>query len=120
MTIDLGEPENVHPPDKVDVGKRLGLAASGSVYGEQIPWSGPLYEGADEGANAVRIRFRNIFGGMRTSDGGPLSGFAIAGDDHRFAWAQARIDADSVVVSNSSVVHPKAVRYDWADTPDGI
>lgn len=119
VTIDLGEPENVHPPDKVDVGKRLALAASGSVYGEQVPWSGPFYESSEMAANAVRIRLRNVFGGMRTSDGKSLRGFAIAGDDHRFVRAQALIDGDTVIVSNPSVAHPKAVRYDWADTPDG-
>lgn len=125
VTIDLGEPGNVHPADKIDVGKRLALTATGSVYGKRIPWSGPIYDGMDvinhaeltEGS--VRIRFRNVFGGLRSLDGKPLRSFAVAGGDHRFVWAQARIDGDFVIISSPLIAQPEAVRYDWADTPDG-
>ena len=55
--------------------------------------------------------------GLKTSDGGPLKGFAIAGEDRRFVWADARIDGDTVIVSSPTVLKPFAVRYGWADNP---
>lgn len=119
VTIDLGEPANVHPPDKIDVGRRLALAAAGSVYGQRTAWSGPVYDSAVAEGATMRVRFRNVFAGLRTSDGKALRGFAMAGADRHFVWAQTRIDGNTLIVSSPAVTHPEAVRYDWADSPDG-
>lgn len=119
VTIDLGQENNLHPPDKVDVGKRLALAAEATVYGQRIAYSGPVYESARIEADKVVLRFRDVFGGLRTRDGKSLRGFAIAAADHRFVWAKAQIAGDQVVVSSPMVSDPVAVRYDWADSPDG-
>ena len=64
----------------------------------------------------MRIRFK-YSSGLKTIDGGPLKGFAIAGEDRRFVWADARIDGDTVIVSSPMVSKPAAVRYGWADNP---
>ncbi|MGC1781137.1 MAG: CIA30 family protein [Acidobacteriaceae bacterium] len=119
VTIDLGQENNLHPPDKVDVGKRLALAAEATVYGQRVAYSGPLYESAQIEADKIVLRFRDVFAGLRTRDGKPLRGFAIAGADRKFVWAEAQIAGDWVIVSSPTVSHPIAVRYDWADSPDG-
>ena len=119
VTIDLGQENNVHPPDKADVGKRLALAAERTVYGQDIAYSGPLYKSARIEGSKVVLYFHDVFGGLRTRDGKPLRGFSIAGADHKFVWAEAQIAGDEVIVSSPAVPQPIAVRYDWADSPDG-
>ena len=116
VTIDIGNPENVHPADKQTVGARLALAARALAYGEKVEYSGPLFrQAAPEGAG-VRVWFDHVAGGI-TAKGGALEGFEIAGDDGRFVSASARIDGQTVVVSDSRVADPKYVRYGWANAP---
>jgi len=67
--------------------------------------------------NKIILHFDHIGGGLAAKDGGPLKGFAIAGQDQRFVWADARIEGDTVVVSSDKVAEPVAVRYAWADNP---
>ena len=120
---DIGEEKDVHPRNKQDVGLRLALSALGMTYGQRIqydrplPSSGPVFQDSAAEANAVRLRFRHVDGGLM-SKGGPLKGFSIAGADGKFVWADARIEGDQVVVSHASVSHPKIVRYAWADFPN--
>ena len=68
---------------------------------------------------SIRLHFDHADGGLITSDGGPLKGFAIAGVDRKFSWADARIVGDTVVVSTAEVPEPAAVRYAWAGNPIG-
>jgi sialate O-acetylesterase len=117
VTIDLGEADNVHPALKAPVGYRLALRALASVYGQEIVASGPLYDGMRVESGAIRIRFRQI-GGLAARGGGQLKGFAIAGADHKFVWADAAIEGDSVLVRSAAVPDPVAVRYAWAADPD--
>ena len=67
--------------------------------------------------NNIRVRFKYVGEGLEAR-GGDLRGFAIAGEDRKFYWASARIDGDSVLISNPEVLHPVAVRYAWADSPE--
>jgi sialate O-acetylesterase len=71
---------------------------------------------AVEGAS-IRLAFEHLGGGLAISTGEALAGFAIAGEDRAFAWAEAHIDGDTVVVSSSRVIKPVAVRYAWGDDP---
>jgi len=64
------------------------------------------------------VEFSHVGGGLMARDGGPLKGFAIAGEDKRFVWAEAKIEGDAVVVSSRQVKDPAAVRYAWANNPD--
>jgi sialate O-acetylesterase len=118
VTIDIGEEKDIHPKNKQDVGKRLALAAENVAYHhDDVEFSGPIYHAMQVEGRSIRIRFDHARG-LKTSDGAPPSGFAIAGADLKFAWADARIDGDSVIVSAKSIDQPIAVRYAWADTPD--
>ena len=119
VTIDVGEEGNVHPRNKRPVGQRLARWALGDVYGVEAVYSGPLLESATVDGSRMRLRFRHAGSGLAALDGKPLRGFAAAGHDRRFVWADAKIDGDSVVVESREVPDPVAVRYAWAANPDG-
>ncbi len=115
VTLDLGDPDDIHPRNKRDVGVRLARRVLAASYGRGVEAAGPTFRRmAREGA-ALRVAFDG--GPLATSDGAPPRGFAIAGEDRRWRWAEARIDGDSVVVSAAEVPAPVAVRYAWADNP---
>lgn len=115
--IDVGEAADIHPTNKQEVGHRLALAARALVYQEKIPYSGPAYDTMKVEGNAIRLNFTNTNGGWVAKDGKPLTGFAIAGANHQFVWADAEVDRNSVVVSSPQVPQPIAVRYAWANNP---
>jgi sialate O-acetylesterase len=118
ISVDIGDPVDIHPKNKQDVGHRLALAARKIAYGEKgLVASGPVFRGMAVEGNAIRLRFDNVGGGLVAKDG-KLAGFAIAGADRKFVWAEARIDGDTIVVSSPAVPNPVAVRYAWADNPD--
>ena len=117
VTTDICESE-LHPRKKVDVGKRLALAARALAYGEKLIYSGPIYDQAEFKDGKVTIAFTDTGSGLVAKDG-PLKGFAIAGADRKFVWADAEIKGNTVVVSSPQVTEPKAVRYAWAENPIG-
>ncbi|MCC3158567.1 sialate O-acetylesterase [Hymenobacter sp. 15J16-1T3B] len=120
VAIDLGEWNDIHPLDKQSVGHRLALAAEKDVYGESgLVASGPLYQGMKVSGNKITLSFTGVGGGLVAKGGGELKQFAIAGPDQQWQWAQARIEGDKVVVWNEQVPNPVAVRYAWADNPEG-
>ncbi len=116
VAIDIGEADNIHPRNKQEVARRLCLAARAVAYGEDTTPSGPIYAGMTLEGKQIRVRFRYAGNGLK-SRGDRIEGFAIAGRDRRFVWADARIEGGTVVVSASSVPDPVAVRYAWADNP---
>ena len=117
VTIDIGEANNIHPSNKQDVGKRLALAALGTVYYRRIPYSGPIYAGMSSEKGKIRIKFNHVDGGLVAKDSSTLKGFAIAGADRKFVIAQARIENDTVLVWSDEIPSPVAVRYAWANNP---
>ena len=117
VAIDIGEARNIHPKNKQEVGRRLSLGAQAVAYGRDIVYSGPLYAGMTIEGDRARIFFSHVGGGL-TAKGGALKGFAIAGADHKFVWARAEIEGDTVVVRSDKVPEPVAVRYAWADNPE--
>ncbi|MEW6235436.1 MAG: sialate O-acetylesterase [Candidatus Omnitrophota bacterium] len=118
VTIDIGDPRNIHPGNKQDVGKRLELAAEKIAYGQDVVYSGPIYESMNVEGNMIRLRFQHVGGGLVSKGGDELKGFAVAGEDQEFRPAQAIIDRDTVVVSSAWVRNPIAVRYAWKDNPE--
>ncbi len=117
VAIDVGEANDIHPKNKQEVGHRLALSALAQVYFQEIEYSGPLYRDMQIEDSKVRLNFSNAQG-MKTTDGGPIKGFALAGEDKRFHWAKAAIEHDHIVVSSPDVPNPIAIRYGWADNPD--
>jgi sialate O-acetylesterase len=117
ITIDVGEAGNIHPADKQSVGYRLALAAKAIAYGQPVEWSGPWYKTMTVEGSSIRLAFDHLGGGLAVSKGTALTGFAIAGENRTFVWAEARIDGDTVVVSSPQITKPVAVRYAWGDDP---
>lgn len=116
VTIDIGDAADIHPKNKQEVGRRLGLAALAIAYKRRLEYSGPIYKSYKREGGAIRIFFTHVDGGL-VARGDTLKGFAIAGPDRKFVWADARIDGNTVVVSSPSVPSPVAVRYGWAINP---
>lgn len=115
--IDVGDDRDIHPKDKQTVGLRLALDALHVAYGQRLAYSGPIYRSFKRDGDAIRIAFDHVDGGLNAK-GVNLGGFAIAGSDHKFHWADARIDGDTVVVRSGDVPDPVAVRYGWANNPE--
>jgi sialate O-acetylesterase len=118
VAIDIGDAITIHPGNKQDVGKRLALWALNKNYQKEIPCSGPLYKSDQELGGKIIIRFDNVYNGLSTSDHGNPTGFAIAGEDKTFYWADAEIVGNTVVVSCKDVGNPVAVRYAWSSNPE--
>jgi sialate O-acetylesterase len=132
VTIDIGTPYFIHPPDKADVGLRLSLLARHVAYGENVVCFGPLYDSTKVEGATIRVSFRpDTIGDGLVIGSSPwkdpkattvpstteLQGFLIAGEDQKWVDAQAKIDGNTVVVSNAQVPNPTAVRYAWAQSP---
>ena len=117
VAIDIGEGDNIHPKNKQELGRRLALIARARVYGESVACSGPVYRTYRIEGDKIRIRFDEAEG-LAVRDGRVLRGFAVAGADRRFHWAEAAIDGCDVVVGSPEVPYPLAVRYGWDDNPD--
>jgi len=131
----------IHPPNKQQTGHRLFLSALANVYGaKNIEWSGPVYRSATFAGNEAKIAFDHAGSGLSVKaeerkapppeagtaapnfvvlQKGELKGFALAGADHQWHAAKARIDGASVTLSSDEVPTPVAARYDWANNPNG-
>jgi len=117
VIIDIGDAEDIHPKNKQDVGKRLALWALADTYGKEVVYSGPIYKSMKVDGSSIILKFDHVGSGLVAKGGEELKGFAIAGADRKFVWADAKIDGDTVVVSSDGVTEPVAVRYAWADNP---
>jgi sialate O-acetylesterase len=119
VTIDIGDAYNIHPKNKLDVGKRLALWALAKDYGyKDIVYSGPLYKKMEIKNGKAKIYFNHIGTGLMVK-GDILKGFAICGEDKKFVWANAKIEGDTVLVWSEKIKNPTAVCYNWADWIDG-
>ena len=117
VTIDVGDPHNLHPPRKAEIGQRSAVWALGTTYGEKIVYSGPIYDSMQIVGGEIKIHFLHRGTGLEAR-GGTVKGFSIAGADRKFHWANARIEGGSIVVSSPDVMSPVAVRYAWAGSPE--
>lgn len=117
VAIDIGDGADIHPKDKQSVGHRLALAARHIVYKEDLTFSGPVLRSSEHEGRAIRLRFDHADGGL-DSRGPKLAGFQIAGRDHKFHWADAKIDGNTVLVSSPDVPEPLMVRYAWDTNPE--
>lgn len=119
VTIDIGNPADIHPLDKQGVGHRLALAARQVAYGETLVHTGPIYRAAVFEGREVRVGFEPSASALAARGGGDAAhGFELAGADRRFHPASATLQGDVVVVTSEAVAQPQAVRYAWRDNPE--
>jgi sialate O-acetylesterase len=116
VTVDTGEADNIHPQDKKIVGERLALCALGEGYGRKVVYEGPTFASLEHSRGELKIHFSHTDGGLAV-EGEKLGEFSIAGADHAWHWADARIEGDTVVVSSPDVPSPVAARYAWQANP---
>lgn len=119
LAIDIGEANDIHPRNKRDVGHRLALTALKVAYKKEIVHSGPVFESMEQSGNKITLTFGNTGSGLIVKDKyGYLKGFAIAGQDKKFVWAQGYLENGKIIVFNESVQAPVAVRYAWGNNPE--
>jgi sialate O-acetylesterase len=117
VITDVGDEKDIHPKKKEPVGARLALAARAIAYKHEVVYSGPIYKNMKVKDGQAVLSFEHVGSGL-VAEGGELKGFAIAGEDRKWVWAKAEIQANNKVgVSSSEVPKPVAVRYGWADYP---
>jgi sialate O-acetylesterase len=116
VTIDIGDAGDIHPKNKQEVGHRLALAAQAIAYGQDVMYSGPIYDSMNVEQDMIRVHFKHVYNGLvaKTWTKEIVLGFEIAGEDRRFVPAVATIEGDTIVVKSGGVPHPVAVRYAWA------
>ena len=117
VTIDLGEPRDIHPKNKQEIGRRLALSAFKVAYGQDVAASGPQFKSMSVEDQQVHLDFHEASEGL-VATGDELKGFAVAGADRKFVWAEAKIVGGQVRVSSARVTKPVAVRYAWGDNPE--
>lgn len=123
VAIDAGDPENLHPPAKLEIARRLAQWAKVRVYGIPGDASGPVFAGAtlegpahSEAGRAMRVKFTHADTGL-VAHGQPVQSLELAGSDKVFHSAQGRIDRGTLVVTSPAVKEPVAVRYAWSNAP---
>jgi len=116
VTIDTGDAENLHPRDKEPVGDRLAFCALAKHYHKHVVYSGPTLASVKRKPGLIGLHFKHTDGGLVVK-GDKLGEFSIAGDDHKWYWADARIKGNTIIVSSPSVPNPKEVRYAWQSNP---
>ncbi len=118
VSIDAGDPYDIHPANKKPVGERMYLAAKKLVYGDNIVSSGPVLESSEIKENTIILTFSNTGSGLISKDGLPLRTFEISADNEHFVPAKAIIQGDKIIVSDSNIKNPVAVRHAWSSNPD--
>jgi sialate O-acetylesterase len=127
---DIGQSDDIHPKNKIDVGKRLALWAFKQAYGQDLVYSGPLFKSFDVQGNQVIVTFDQVGSGLMVGEKNllepanevdqPLRRFQICGSDGKWKWADAKIvGKDTVVVSHADIPNPVEVRYAWSANPAG-
>ena len=118
VTIDIGEAHDIHPKNKFDLGKRMARWALVDVDGRKMTKSGPMFRQAKIAGSKIILTFDEVGQGLRIREGDKLEEFAIAGTDHKWRWAQAKIlDKNRVEVWSDAVPQPLAVRYAFNNNP---
>ena len=119
VTTDIGNPADIHPKNKQDVGKRLALIALHDVYKKPGEYIGPTFKLMKITSNKATITFMHTGSGLLVKDGATIKGFEIAGADKQFHIAKAMIEGDKISVASEEVMQPVAVRYNWTDDASG-
>ncbi|MBZ4192396.1 sialate O-acetylesterase [Niabella beijingensis] len=114
--IDIGDAGDIHPKNKQEVGRRLALIALNKDYKKKVEYSGPLYKSQQINNGQIILTFDHA-AGMKAA-GEKLTGFAIAGTDQQFHWADAVVKGNTIIVTAAAVKQPVAVRYAWGDNPE--
>jgi len=115
VTLGLGDPENIHPNRKMEVGERLALWAKKIAYGKDVVCQGPVFDSVKYSGGEATVSFRPLTGGLKSSDQKEVGGFAVAGSDKQFKPALGKIEKNQVILKSAEVANPTFVRYAWCN-----
>jgi len=118
VTLDIGNPRNIHPADKKDVGERLARWALAKTYDKNVFYSGPLYKSMNVENNKIILSFDYADDGLVIKELNGENNFIIAGEDKVFKKASVKIDGGKFIVSNDEIKNPVSVRYCWSNTEE--
>jgi len=114
VTTDIGNPWDIHPANKQDIGKRLSAIALNNLYAKPMICSGPSYKSMEIKGNQIILSFNDIGTGLFTPDKyGYIKGFEIAGADSVFYFARAYINDNKIILSSPNVLAPLAAHFGW-------
>ncbi len=116
VTLDIGNPKNIHPANKEDVGKRLALWALAKTYNKKVEFSGPIYKSMKKKRNSIELSFEYVGKGLVLRSGEQGNGFQIAGADSVFKDARVKVQGNRLIVSHPEIVNPQAVRYAFSNS----
>lgn len=119
VTLDIGNPKNIHPSNKTAVGERLARLALAKTYGRPMAFSGPLLSRVRLRSGSIELTFGNAGKGLVVEDADGQNGFQIAGPDSIFRSATVKVSGDRLIVSHPDIAHPLAVRYAFTNAPAG-
>lgn len=118
VIIDVGEGNDIHPRNKIEVARRLARIALAKDYNVKIAHKSPRLEKVDIVDGKAIVTLKDVGKGLRTVDSKNVLGFTIAGEDRQWHQAEAKIVGNNQLeVSSQSEAKPVAVRYAWADNP---
>ena len=115
ITTDIGNPADIHPKNKQDVGKRLALIALHNDYKIPGEYESAQFQTIKINGNAATLSFTHTGGALKVKDATLILGFEIAGADKKFKPAVAKIEGDKIIVSANDILQPVSVRYNWAN-----
>ena len=118
VTLDIGNPKNIHPSDKQDVGKRLALWALAKDYNIDVIYSGPLYKSMKRKGNKIILSFDHTDSGLVIKEINGDNNFIVAGKNKKFRKADVKIDGDKLIISSKKIRRPYAVRYAWGNAKE--
>jgi len=118
VITDVGDPVDIHPKKKREVGERLAAAALQDVYKQPVIGHSPDVKSQQINGSSVTLEFEHVGGGLMMR-GDTLTGFTICGSDKNFVPAEATLEGDRVIVRSPNVANPVAVRFGWSDLPSG-
>jgi sialate O-acetylesterase len=119
VTLDIGNPKNIHPSDKVNLGKRLALWALAKTYGKKIAYSGPIYKSMKAAKGKLVLSFDYANKGLILKERNKENNFLIAGEEKVFKKAVVKVDGSRLLLSHPDILKPVAVRYAWSNIDEG-
>ena len=119
VTLDIGNPKNIHPSDKENLGKRLAWCALAKTYGKKIAYSGPIYKSMKAAKGQLVLSFDYANKGLVLKERNKENNFLIAGEEKVFKKAVVKVDGSRLLLSHPDILKPVAVRYAWSNIDEG-
>ena len=116
-TVDLGQANNIHPKDKLPIGKRLALLAARDTLGQDVQAQGPVMNRVEVKGAQLVVHFDHAKE-LKTLNGNAPAGFWLADDSKKWVKAKTKLSGKTVTLSSPELKKPLYVRYAFAGKPE--